>query len=62
MFRFNPSLDVLYTQSEMLRKLRDEKRFAREAQLRRELSEVIAEDTRRRKLGWGWRPFKPAGA
>ena len=62
MFRFNPSLDVLYTQSEMLRKVRDEKRLTREAQLRRQLSEVIERDSRRKRFGWGWRPFYPAGA
>ena len=62
MFRLNPSLDVLYTQSEMLRKVRDEKRITREAQLRRELSEVVEKDFGRGKRLWGWRPIKPAGA
>ena len=60
-FQFHPSLDVLYLQSESLRKIRDEKRFVREAQLRRELSEVIEREAQRKKFGWR-RPFYPAGA
>lgn len=62
MFQLNPSLDVLYTQSENLRRIRDEhKRIARDSQLRRELAEVVNRDTHRKKLGWRL-PFYPAGA
>lgn len=61
-FQFSPSLDVLYTRSEYLRRVRDEdKRISRDAQLRRELAEVVPRDARRKKLGWR-RPFYPAGA
>jgi hypothetical protein len=62
MLQFNPSLDVLYTRSENLRRVRDEhKRIARDSQLRRKLSEVVNRDARRKRLGWFW-PFYPAGA
>ncbi len=62
MLQFNPSLEVLYTQSENLRKVRDEhQRIARDAQQRRELVDVVSRDVYRRKLGWR-RPFQPAGA
>ncbi len=62
MLHLNPSLDVLYTRSENLRRIRDEhKRIARDAQLRRELAEVVNRDAQRKKLGWR-RPFYPAGA
>lgn len=60
--QFNPSLDVLYTRSENLRRVRDEhKRIARDSQLRRQLAEVVNRDNQRKKLGWR-RPFYPAGA
>jgi hypothetical protein len=60
--QFNPSLDVLYTQSENLRRARDEhKRIARDSQVRRQLAEVVNRDNQRKKLGWR-RPFYPAGA
>jgi len=60
-FQFHPSLDVLYMRSENLRKVRDEKRFARESQLRQELSEVVNREAQRKRLNWRG-PFYPAGA
>jgi hypothetical protein len=61
-FHLNPSLDVLYTRNENLRLVRDEyKRITRDAQLRRELAEVVNRDNQRKRLGWR-RPFYPAGA
>jgi hypothetical protein len=61
-FLFDPSLDVLSARSETLRRVRDDhKRIEREAQLRRELTEVVNRDAQRKKLGWRW-PFYPAGA
>ncbi len=62
MLQYNPSLDVLYTRSENLRRTRDEhKRISRDAQLRHDLTEVVNRDAQRKKLGWR-RPFYPAGA